>query len=113
LQRRPSFGSIPVGARWAPQLNSSSLDVGLPVAHAAVNPKFHSMAPTHVDISQLTVDQRLQLVEELWESLSATHVPLTPAQEREIDRREALHRGQPNRGRPWRDALDEIQRRRS
>lgn len=71
------------------------------------------MGTTHLDINRLTVDQRLQLVEELWESLSATDVPLTPVQEREIDRREALHLAHPGRGRPWRDALDEIQRRRA
>jgi len=70
------------------------------------------MGTTHLDINSLTVQQRLQLVEELWESLSATDVPLTPAQERELSRREALHRAHPSRGRPWRDALDEIQRRR-
>jgi len=73
---------------------------------------FRRMGTIHLDISRLTVDQRLQLVEELWESLSAMDVPLTQAQEREIDRREALHRAHPGRGRPWREALDEIQRRR-
>ena len=87
------------------------LDVGRPVARDAVNPEIQSMGTTHVDISRLTVDQRLQLVEELWDSLSPVDVPLTPAQERELDRREALHRGHPGRGRPWREALDEIQRR--
>lgn len=73
---------------------------------------FPVMGRPHLDISSLTVDQRLQLVEDLWESLSPTDVPLTPAQLHELDRREALHRAQPGRGRPWREALDEIQRRR-
>lgn len=88
------------------------LDIGRPVARDAVNPNVLGMGTVHLDINHLTVDQRLQLVEELWDSLSAANVPLTPAQEREIDRREALHRAHPGRGRPWRDVLDEIQRRR-
>jgi len=70
------------------------------------------MGIANLDINSLTVDQRLQLVEELWESLSPTDVPLTPPQEHELARREALHRAHPGRGRPWREALDEIQRRR-
>jgi putative addiction module component (TIGR02574 family) len=70
------------------------------------------MATSNLDISGLTVDQRLQLVEELWESLTPSDVPLTSAQAAELDRREALHRAQPGRGRPWRVALDEIQQRR-
>lgn len=73
---------------------------------------FLGMGTAHVDISRLTVDERLKLLEEVWASLSPSDVPLTPAQEREIDRREALHREHPGRGRPWREALDEIQRRR-
>ena len=70
------------------------------------------MGTSHLDISRLTVVQRLQLVEELWESLSPVDVPLTIAQTRELDRREALHRAHPGRGRPWREVLDEIQGRR-
>ena len=68
--------------------------------------------PTHIDISQLTAAERLQLVEELWDSLSPADIPLTPAQAAEVDRREALHRADPHRGRPWRDVLDDIEHRR-
>jgi putative addiction module component (TIGR02574 family) len=71
------------------------------------------MGSEHLDIHGLTVEQRLQLVEELWASLSPLDLPLTPAQERELDRREALHRAHPGIGRPWREAFDEIQRRRA
>lgn len=71
---------------------------------------FPGMGTTQLNIDGLTVDERLKLVEALWASLSPGDIPLTPAQKREIDRREALHRAHPGRGRPWRDALDEIQR---
>lgn len=70
------------------------------------------MGATRIDISSLTPAERLRLVEELWDSLSPTDIPLTPAQAEELDRREALHRADPRRGRPWREVLDEIERRR-
>jgi putative addiction module component (TIGR02574 family) len=68
------------------------------------------MGATRIDISRLSPAQRLQLVEELWDSLSSEDIPLTPAQAEELDRREALHRANPKRGRPWREVLDEIER---
>jgi putative addiction module component (TIGR02574 family) len=68
------------------------------------------MDATRLDISSLTPAERLQLVEQLWDSLSPNDIPLTPAQAEELDRREALHRAAPRRGRPWREVLDEIER---
>jgi len=68
------------------------------------------MGGTRIDISHLSPAERLQLVEELWDSLSSEDIPLTPAQAEELDRREALHRANPKRGRPWREVLDEIER---
>lgn len=68
------------------------------------------MAATRIDISRLSPAERLRLVEELWDSLSPSDIPLTPAQADELDRREALHRANPKRGRPWREVLDEIER---
>ncbi|MGH9893224.1 MAG: addiction module protein [bacterium] len=70
------------------------------------------MATTRFDFSHLSATERLQLVEELWDSLTLDDIPLTPAQAQELDRREALHRADPARGRPWREVLDEIERRR-
>lgn len=42
-----------------------------------------------IDISALTVEERLRLVEQLWDSLAATPeaVPVTGAQRAELDRR--------------------------
>lgn len=47
------------------------------------------MSKSSLDISQLTAEERLRLIEELWDSLSASHeqIPLTPVQEAELDRR--------------------------
>jgi putative addiction module component (TIGR02574 family) len=68
------------------------------------------VATTPIDISRLSPAERLKLVEELWDSLAPSEIPLTPAQAEELDRREALHRAQPSAGRPWREVLDEIER---
>ncbi len=52
-----------------------------------------------IDVRQLSTDQRLDLIEQLWESLSDEErdsLPLTVEQERELDRRlDALEREGP------------------
>jgi putative addiction module component (TIGR02574 family) len=47
------------------------------------------MATPQIDIGRLSLDERLRLVEQLWESLAeAPHsIPLTPPQRAELDRR--------------------------
>jgi putative addiction module component (TIGR02574 family) len=70
------------------------------------------MSTARLDISRLSPSERLRLVEELWDSLTPADIPVTPAQAQELERREALHRADPKRGRPWREVLDEIERQR-
>ena len=38
-------------------------------------------------IAHLTIEQRLELIEALWDSLDQSEVPITPAQGAELDRR--------------------------
>jgi putative addiction module component (TIGR02574 family) len=47
------------------------------------------MASKRIDIESLTQEERLDLLEDLWDSLSSdpASVPLTPAQREELDRR--------------------------
>ena len=62
-----------------------------------------------IDITQLSPEQRLELLEQLWDSLSSTPdaVPLTAAQREELDRRlDEIDRDGPV-GIPW----DEVMRR--
>ncbi len=40
-----------------------------------------------VDIDSLTPAEKLELIGDLWESLDADNIPLTPAQIEELDRR--------------------------
>ncbi|MSP97870.1 MAG: addiction module protein [Betaproteobacteria bacterium] len=61
-----------------------------------------------VDIAKLDPKERLQLLEELWDSLSPEAIPMTAAQNEELDRRlDELDRDGPI-GIPWNEVLDRI-----
>ena len=67
------------------------------------------------EIETLSVEERLSLIERVWDSLSetSTHVPITDSQREELDRRiDELEREGPV-GIPWEDLLDEIKSRRA
>jgi putative addiction module component (TIGR02574 family) len=67
---------------------------------------------THEEIEQLTVAERVALVEEIWDSIAAApeRLPLTEAQRRELDRRLALHEQHPDRAIPWEEVRAKLQR---
>jgi putative addiction module component (TIGR02574 family) len=54
-------------------------------------------------IDRLEPQDRLALVEEIWDSLEADleKLPLTEAQKQEVDRRMAVHRTNPQAAIPW------------
>ena len=54
-------------------------------------------------IERLGIEERLALVEDLWDSIAADSraVPLTDAQRTELDRRIAEHDAKPNDVVPW------------
>jgi len=67
-----------------------------------------------VDIASLSTEERLRLLEELWESLRETPqgIPLTNAQREELDRRlDELDRDGPT-GIPWEEVFRNIRNRR-
>lgn len=68
------------------------------------------MAISRTELLQLPLDERLQLLEDLWDSIAAhpEALPLSEAQRRELDRRWALHEQDPDRGIPWEQAKAEI-----
>jgi len=68
------------------------------------------MALPQLDIDRLSAEERIQLAEELWESLldRPEQIPLTPAQEAELDRRLEAYRRDREPGEPWREALAKI-----
>jgi putative addiction module component (TIGR02574 family) len=55
------------------------------------------------DLLHLSVAERIQLVEDLWDSIAAESdaLPLTEAQRQEIDRRLAEHDRDPRSAIPW------------
>jgi putative addiction module component (TIGR02574 family) len=66
-----------------------------------------------LDIATLTPEERLSLLEELWDSLVATPdaVPLTDAQRAELDRRLDELDAEGPVGIPWDEVLDRIRSR--
>lgn len=68
-----------------------------------------------LQIEKLTTEERLRLIEQLWDSLRATPeaVPLTDAQRTELDRRlDELDKGDID-GIPWNEVLRRIKTRAS
>lgn len=55
------------------------------------------------EILQLSVAERIQLVEDIWDSVAAfpDDVPLTEAQKTELDRRLQAYRQNPDEGISW------------
>ena len=76
------------------------------------------MSEPAVRIESLSRDERLDLLEKLWDSLSETlgDVPVTPAQQAELDRRsEALDRDAAKGralGVPWDEVVRQVRARR-
>jgi putative addiction module component (TIGR02574 family) len=54
-------------------------------------------------LDQLSVEDRLTLAQQLWDSIAeeVKRLPLSPAQQQEIDRRLAAHRANPQAAIPW------------
>jgi len=61
-------------------------------------------------IESLGIEERLTLVEELWDSIAAdsSAVPLTEAQRTELDRRIAEHKAAPDNVVPWEEVKASI-----
>lgn len=61
-------------------------------------------------IDRLPVEERLALVEELWDSIAADNepIPLTEAQRAELDRRLAEVEADPTAGASWEQVRDSL-----
>jgi putative addiction module component (TIGR02574 family) len=68
------------------------------------------MARLEIDINKLTPEERLDLIEELWDSLRGDpeKIPLTDAQAKELDRRVAEMDQDTSLGIPWDTVLAQI-----
>jgi putative addiction module component (TIGR02574 family) len=63
-----------------------------------------------VEISQLSVAERIQLAADLWDSIldKADEISLDKAQQQELDRRLEQHRQDPNAGSTWEDVKQRL-----
>jgi putative addiction module component (TIGR02574 family) len=65
------------------------------------------------DLLRLTVLERMKLIEELWDSISAETgaLPLTDQQRQEVDRRLEEHERDPSTAIPWEEARKRLRAR--
>ncbi|MGI8894453.1 MAG: addiction module protein [Casimicrobiaceae bacterium] len=61
-------------------------------------------------IAQLTPEQRLTLIEALWDSLQQDDLPIMPAQAAELDRRMATYEEDAANAQPWDSVRKRIER---
>jgi len=67
--------------------------------------------PTHDELLSLTPPERLELIAQLWDSLEDDQLPLTAAQEAELDRRLASLDQDRREGVTWAELKAELERR--
>jgi putative addiction module component (TIGR02574 family) len=65
------------------------------------------------EILKLGVKERLELIEEIWDSIAAhpEAIPLTAAQRKELDRRKREHRRDPSKAKPWSEIHNRLEKR--
>ena len=70
------------------------------------------MSTELTDILQMSVAERIQLVEDIWDSLAASpeSVPVTDAQKAELDRRLQAHAQNPDEVISWDGLKDKVRK---
>jgi putative addiction module component (TIGR02574 family) len=61
-------------------------------------------------IEQMSIDDRLSLIEEIWESIAVNpnDVPVTEAQKQDLQQRLAAYRDNPKAGAPWQEVKERL-----
>jgi len=67
------------------------------------------MSEPAIDLEGMTPEERLRLIERVWDSLSDDDVPLTDAQRRELSRRLDDLEREGVRGIPWDEVLERLE----
>ena len=64
------------------------------------------------EILQMSIEERIQLVEDIWDSVAAfpEAVPMTDAQRQELDRRLEAYAQNPNDGISWDELKDKLRK---
>lgn len=66
------------------------------------------MSNSKIDVKDLSPEERLELIEQIWESSEAEHVPVSAMQKAELDRRIDEMDRDGERGIPSDEVLDRI-----
>jgi len=66
------------------------------------------MAPKLLDFKQLSVSERLQLVEELWDSIDDEQIPIPEWHLKELERRLADLEAHPEASIPWEEVRERL-----
>lgn len=72
-------------------------------------PRFHGMSAPIFDFSHLTPEERIELAEQLWDSLEPTRLEVSEGDAIELRRRRAALEADGGLGEPWREALDSLE----
>ena len=70
------------------------------------------MSTQLTDILQMSVAERIQLAEDIWDSIAAMPeaLPLTDAERQELDRRLELYARNPDEGIPWDELKERVRK---
>jgi putative addiction module component (TIGR02574 family) len=70
------------------------------------------MSTQLTDILQMSVAERIQLAEDIWDSIAAVPeaLPLTDAEKQELDRRLELYAQNPDEGIPWDELKEKVRK---
>jgi len=70
------------------------------------------MSTQLTDILQMSVAERIQLAEDIWDSIAAVPeaLPLTNAERQELDRRLEAYAQNPDEGIPWNELREKVRR---
>ena len=66
------------------------------------------MTNSKIVVKDLSAEERLNLIEQIWDSLQAEDVPVTEKQKAELDRRIEEMDRDGKRGIPWEEVMDRI-----
>ena len=70
------------------------------------------MSTQLTDILQMSVAERIQLAEDIWDSIAAVPeaIPMTNAERQELDRRLEAYAQNPDEGIPWDELREKVRR---
>ena len=68
------------------------------------------IAPSLAQITQMSTAERIQLVEDIWDTIAAhpEDIPLTEAQVNELDRRLTAYHQSPQSGASWQEVQERV-----